>query len=220
MLTVACVLKTGGEYTEEHVRVLKHMVDKHLTIPHRFHCLTDDRIDGIECVPLLFGWPKWWSKLELFWNYRGRNPALYLDLDTVIRSNIDDLAVGHRFTVIQNFWKDRNPNGIGSAVMGWSCDLSYICDAFRRDADAFIRQFRVWPEAWGDQSFIQQFTPVQPEKFQSLFPGRIVGYKHDCLKGIPAGASIVCFGGRPRPWEVELWKSEQRELTSVHQQHN
>nr|WP_145924153.1 hypothetical protein [Halomonas elongata] len=48
--------------------------------------------------PLAHGWPGWWSKLELFRPHGG--DLLYLDLDTVVRGDLQPLidapAVGRR----------------------------------------------------------------------------------------------------------------------------
>ena len=46
-LTVAC-LKWGRKYGVDYVNILRDMVRRHLAVPHRFVCLTDDPA-GIEC---------------------------------------------------------------------------------------------------------------------------------------------------------------------------
>ena len=42
------------------------------------------------------------------------------------------------------------------------------------------------------------------DRFQDLFPGRIVSQKTDMKNNVlPPGASVVCFHGKPKPWEVK-----------------
>jgi hypothetical protein len=40
---------------------------------------------------------------------------------------------------------------------------------------------------------------------QEMHPGEFVSYKTHCTKGVPDGARVVCFHGRPRPHEVGGW---------------
>lgn len=207
MLTVACVLKTGGEYAPHHVEALARGVRRHLSIVHRFVCLTDVPADlpaGIEPIALPDPWRKWWGKICLFKKGLITGPVLFLDLDTIVVGPIDDIAMGHRFTVLENFW---SPARIGSGLMAWDCDLSAIYDAFRTDPPRFMREYNT-TEKWGDQGFIRFNSPQKWDLWQKRFPGRVVSWKKHCRDGVPAAASIVCFHGQPRPWMTPLW-SEQ-----------
>ena len=67
-LTVVCVLWVGRYSVErtfngEWVRRLRSMVERNLTMPHRFVCLSNVHIDGVERIPLTEGWPAWWAKI-------------------------------------------------------------------------------------------------------------------------------------------------------------
>jgi hypothetical protein len=213
MLTVACVFKSGGEYTPEHVRALQRGFAQHLTIPYRFVCLSDVPGQGYDVIPLTQNWPGWWSKLELFRPnvFAGDQldlfaPVFFADLDTCIVGNCDDIVLGHRFTVLENFWSDQR---IGSGLMAWDTDLSHIFHAFKQSPSQFIREYTT-TERWGDQGFIRYNTPTEPERFQHKFVGRVVSYKfHVKDKGVPPGASIVCFHGKPRPWQTALWQGDR-----------
>lgn len=215
-LTVACVLKSGGDYQPKHVHALRDGVARHLSRLHRFVCLTDVAVD-CEMVPLIHGWPGWWSKIELFRPCSG--PVLYLDLDTIVVGSLDDIAVGHRFTVLQNFWAEayKEPQRIGSGVMAWDCDLSSIYETFRRDADRLLVEYKTKAK-WGDQAFIKDHTPVEMERWQQKYPGRVVSFKKHVLpnRGVPAGASVVCFHGQPRPWGLppfqRAWFDKMKEV--------
>src|SRR6185437_8074786 len=59
MLTVACVLKSGGVYTPEYVERLRSGVGQHLD-HYKFVCLSD--VDVPDRIPLENDWPGWWSK--------------------------------------------------------------------------------------------------------------------------------------------------------------
>lgn len=219
MLTVATVLRTGPEYRPYHVQTLRDGVAKYLTIPFRFVCLTDYPFHqigaGMELIPLKHGWPGWWSKIELFAKGVLEGPVLYLDLDTIPCGSLDEIALGHRFTMLQNFWRaDR----VGSGVMAWRIDMSQIYEAFKLAPQFHMAEFND-ANKWGDQAFILKHAPMDPERFQTKFPDRIVSYKMHCRPGmdpknptpgetrVPEGASLICFHGQPRPWTTPLWKA-------------
>lgn len=94
-LTVACVLVKGHvPFTAEYVVRLKSMCARSLG-EHRFVCLTDRELPGIETIRIQApdGIYAWWSKLELF------NPAhgftgrmLYLDLDVLVVGDLRPAA--------------------------------------------------------------------------------------------------------------------------------
>lgn len=202
-LTVACVLRSAGDYKPSHVRALRDGVAGNLSLPHQFICLTDLDVD-CESLPLRHGWPGWFSKIELF-DGRLTGPVFYSDLDVRIVGPLDEIVLGHRFTVLQNFWADayREPQRIGSGLMAWDCDLSEIYETFRRDADRFLVEYKTKAK-WGDQAFIKDHTPIEPERWQKKYPGKVVSFKKHVLpnRGVPAGASIVAFHGQPRPWAL------------------
>ena len=95
---VICI-KWGTKFDADYVNCLYKMVEKNLTLPHRFVCFTDNSnglLNGIEVRPLPElndeGIPdKAWKKLGLFTKDLAdlEGEALFLDLDIVIRDNID-----------------------------------------------------------------------------------------------------------------------------------
>jgi hypothetical protein len=211
MLNIACVMKSGGEFSLKHVGLLEAQVKKHLTIPHKFICLTDVPAffnePPIWYIRLLHNWPGWFSKIELFRPNMFDGPILFLDLDTLIIGNIDEIVSDHRLTVLRNFWNVRR---IGSAVMGWSADLSEVYGKFLDNAGRYMQEYQ-YPDKWGDQAFLKDHTPVEPEFWQDKFPGRVVSYRRHCLLGtgevkVPDGASVICYGGKFRPWHTDLGK--------------
>src|SRR6185369_16858814 len=102
MLTVACVLKSGGIYDATWVSRLRDGVARHLPVDHRFVCLSDIEVP-CERIPLEHDWPGWWSKIELL-----KLPSvLFFDLDTAIVGSLDDIArhaLRTDFTMLRDFY--------------------------------------------------------------------------------------------------------------------
>lgn len=191
-LTVACVLRFGGDYDVDYVERLKAGVEKHLSIPHRFVCLSDGPVP-CERVPMLRDWPGWWSKLELFEVFTG--PTLYFDLDTVIVGSIDDIAdYPHEFSMLSDFGR---PSSCASGVMAWNGDWSHIALEFSLER---IEEFQT-PDRWGDQSWIAETVGIEPDRLQELFPRQIVSRKFGARW--PKEERVVCFHGVPRPRDVK-----------------
>lgn len=203
MITIACVLRSGGDYYPKHVHALRDGVARNLTLPHRFVCLTDMDVD-CESLPLRHGWSGWFSKLELF-DGRLTGPVFYSDLDVKIVGSLNEIVRGHRFTVLQSFWADKykEPERIGSGLMAWDCDLSSIYETFRRDDNRFLVEYKTKAK-WGDQAFIKDHAPIEPERWQMKYPGKVVSFKRHVApnRGVPAVASVCCFHGPPRPWSL------------------
>lgn len=203
MLTVACVLRSGGIYTPEWVRKLRDGVARHLTIPHRFVCLSDVPVP-CERIPLVDGWPDWWSKIELFRAGLFDDTVLYFDLDTVPVGSLDAIARHpHRFTMAHEYYR---PEKLCSTAMAWRGDYSRIYDAFERDADALMHRYDVVEPGngrIGDQAFIEDQIG-HADAFRDLFGERsIASYKvHRCQDEPPADAAVVAFHGLPKPHQI------------------
>lgn len=206
LITVACVLKTGGDFQIEHVALLKGMVDQHLTLPHRFVCLTDKPMEvamqvGCTTHRLTHNWPGWWSKLELFEHEMGF--VFYMDLDTVIRKNIDwiEAFVDGKFWMLQNRPKTIPPIG-GSGIMAWTGAKPHIPDNFT------VEQIPSWASTtdarWGDQGWIWHRVREEVGIMDDRFPEEFASFKMDIGKKHGAkDPSIVFFHGQPRPWMVK-----------------
>lgn len=210
MITIACVLKTGGwknrhmniEYHPKQVQWLRDQVARHVKCDYRFVCFSDIQIEGVEVIPLEDNLPGWWSKLELFKRDMGK--VFYLDLDTVIVSEITHMMrYAHKFTVLRNL-SSSAPGRIGSGIMAWDGDCSHIYNEFIADAKRHMDECTV-SSKWGDQGFIQEHMRERGgwEYFQDLFPGQLVSYKFDLGRGNPRQPNrIVIFHGEPKPWET------------------
>jgi len=205
-LTVACV-KWGTRYSELWVRRLKSMVEKHLSLPHRFVCLTDRPIDGIECIQLTSGLTGWWSKLELFKRGKFEGKVLYLDLDVVITASIDSIVEAAndptRLWMRDDFSyslkcprKDIDPQtrrllgGIGvcnSSVMVWQDNaISDAWTQFTPDVMSILH---------GDQNYLCRL--LWPDRIGFLPDASVGSYKYGKIRNEPI-APVMVFHGNPK----------------------
>lgn len=207
MLTVACVLKSGGIYDPSWVAKLKAAVRQHLSEPHDFVCLSDVDV-SCDRIPLEHDWPGWWAKMEV---YRLKGPVIFFDLDTLPIGDLSDLAAHAAkkgFSALQDFYR---PHGIGSGVMTWSAaaDMTNVYETFRDDAAAIMKQIG----SRGDQGVLEEMN-VPAWRLQFSLGRQIVSYKVHCQQGIPPGARVVCLHGVPKFLDMpstdpvrQLWES-------------
>lgn len=197
MLTVVCVLKSGGDFDQDYVYALQDGVEKHLTIPHKFVCYTDTPIKDMPIRLLSEDLPGWFSKFEVF---KEIGPALYLDLDTVVTGEIDSLGrdieeAGEAFWMLEAF----SPLRVwASGIMAWTGDWNWLVTHCRRYAGLYPTDQECIAKALKDDG-------TTPRLIRRSYY-HIYSYKHHCLEGLPNGANIVCFHGKPRPRDVrEDW---------------
>ena len=216
MLTVACVLRTGGDFDVSWVEALERACFERIREPHKFICLTDfqeARVSAsatwIDWKPLWNYWPGWWSKIELFRPglFEKGEPVLYFDLDTIIVRDVGHLfgTIDCDLVLLRDFY--RLQTGWGTGIMGWTAgDLADIYSTFRNRAPEFISKFR------SDQDYIRwhitgskaEFPAIGVRFWQDEFPTHFVSYKIHCQeRGVfPPTAHVICFHGRPRPNEI------------------
>jgi hypothetical protein len=203
-LTVACVYKPGGGFTDEYVYRLREGVAKHCHVPHRFVVLTNEKFEDFETIRFTRNVPGWWNKLQLFAKDQFVGQVAYFDLDTMIVGDITDIVTApQEFAMLRDFYgKDR----VASGMMVWNAsdDWSAIYETF---SAARIPEYSKTAEKWGDQAWIGNCLQDAPALLQDQFPGRIVSYKVEMkAQGkMPKGASVVAFHGRPRPHQIG-WK--------------
>lgn len=201
--TFACVLKLGGDYLPEHVRALATQVRRHTTIPHNFVCYTDysGSIDGVTSIPLLSGYPGWWSVPEV---YRQKGPTVITGIDTVIRGNIDGLFRIAMDSRPSDFWMIRafaDPKKTASGIMIYNGDWSWLWDEYQYP--------QVKSQFIGEQDYTNAMFKsrgIVPKIVQNKFSG-IYSWKKHCRRNIPANCRIILFHGKPRPFEVpKIWE--------------
>lgn len=197
-LTIACVLRSGGPlYEPRWVERLRRNVARHAP-PHRFVCLSDVDVP-CERIPLVEGWPGWWSILEVFRPGLFSGRVLYLDLADLIVDRIEPLAAGDGFRIAPDpYWP--GPSRFASGVMAFDAGDT---DIHARFDPATIGRLH------GDQEWIMELRPDAA----TLPEGLAVSYKRHCRgrDGYPAGAIAVLCHGRPKPdgiadaWVRDMW---------------
>lgn len=193
-MRILTVLRTGGEYKPEHVERLAVQCEK-FAPGVEFRCISDVPVPNR--IKMHHDWPGWWAKLEMF---RLRGPCFYLDLDTTIVAGLSPvLAAFEKFTVLRDF--NSSSRDMGSGLMAWRGDMRALYRAFAADPAKHVAENNSarW---WGDQGFIERRTSKRTY-WQDLLPGAVVSWKKHCGNGVPEGARIICFHGRPKPWDIE-----------------
>lgn len=181
MVTNVCVLRSGGDYGPEHVRWLAKQVPGLV-------CLSDVPVQGVETVPMRYGFPGWWSKIELC-SDAFDGDLMYFDLDTVVF----DVPKVDKTTVLRDFYY---PETMGSGLMYIAqADKARVFEDFMRQPSLHMRRHSVG----GDQAFLQQHIG-DCQKWQDV--AKVVSFKVHCQSGVPEGTQVVCFHGQPRPWHV------------------
>lgn len=145
-------VKWGNKYSSNDVNNLYKMVKKNVTIPFTFYCITENPTDLQPDIFIIHNdlsqdLDGVWNKLLMFKpDFLPSGTKLYLDIDTVIQNNLDELIsnVSDKLTMVQCYWKeferdkDRDPTTRNSSVLLWKDDLSYIWDKFIENPDYYM----------------------------------------------------------------------------------
>lgn len=202
-------------YGPRHVQWLRKQF-RHL--PHRFVCLSDVAVPGVETIPLRDGLPGWWSKIEVF---REFSDAFYIDLDTVVIGDVGRyIDAAHEFTASAGIYI-RGDGQINSSLLCWSGDYRWIYEQFIADKDRIMAEY-VTSMKWGDQAYIRDAMRAAGKPIatmQSLFPDAVVSFTRDVckrrssIKGVEDDRvrlgpdwkktpRFVLFNGHTKPWNV------------------
>ena len=119
---------------------------------------------------------------------------LHIDLDTTVRNIEPFLKVG-KTTLLSDFYF---PNYLASGLMYIKqSDKDHVYREFLKDPQGIMAKYTK-PPLIGDQGFLNSVLKTQ--RWQDVLPGRVVSYK---VHGLENDADIVCFHGKPRPWDIE-----------------
>lgn len=200
MITVACVY-WGTKFSKDYVYNLKAAVERNTTVPHRFVCLTDKPLPGIECRFLKPGYESWWNKIQLFDSSQDLGErVVYFDLDTLIVNNIDWLLnhngwfMGIEDVGAVNKHQPHLKNKLQSGVLAFERNPnSYIWSEFVLGYDRIMDTFR------GDGEYLDSvINPYHRTLLQHQYPGQLKSYKYQVYPGPPdESTSVICFHGRP-----------------------
>ena len=171
LVNVVC-LYWGQKYKIEYVNILYNMVQRHLTIPHKFIIYTDHvkmkklvKGDNIEVRKLPFhDYTGWWNKLTLFSpeaNLTGNN--LYFDLDVVITENID-CFITHKpqkqVLLIRDF--NTSTKGFNSSIMRFNNDVMTP-----KIWEPYLKEKQRYKKMQGDQNVISELIKQTPDLYDT-----------------------------------------------------
>lgn len=183
-----CVLRTSKEYGIKHAQWLAKQVPDIV-------CISNVQIPGVETIQMKHQWTSWWCKMNLFDPSLIQDDILYLDLDTVVLGDLEQFNVG-KTTMLSDFYKPHLPASGFMYIR--HADKQAVWDEWMKDPERHMRRC-VTREYWGDQGFLRDILPHK--RWDALLPGKVVSFKVHCQRGLPDGASVVCFHGNPRPWQ-------------------
>lgn len=217
-LTVVCLwIKGKGKraYGPHYVANLRSMVARHLSLPHRFVCLTDnieglpEGVEGIYVKKPRKQVP-WWLKLRLFsskYGWSGR--LLYLDLDTLVIGSLDEIATFPApFALLPDMAPNFKGNGSHEIVHRYNSSVM-VLDAGARDEiwDRFDNA--VTGRLRSDQDWIGEVRPEEAtfprEWFARLHPDTAPPFA-------PETKVLLCIklknekAAKTLPWFGEYWK--------------
>lgn len=213
MKQVIC-MNWGTAYGAEYVNRLYSMVSRNITGPFRMVCLTDNQAgirSEVEChtcpeinIPLPHrnrGWRKinlWAPKVSGL----HAGDALFIDLDVVITSSIDDFfsyEPSSSFIVIRNWTQPDKRIGNTSVYRFRIGSHPYLLETLLRDHATII------PRCHNSQTFISETVKEMdfwPDEWCRSFKVHCVpkGIKRYFVEpGLPKGTRIVAFPGQPNP---------------------
>jgi hypothetical protein len=211
MTTDIVCLKWGDLYGPSYVNKLFWGFKRNTTVPFDFHCFTEKPEEihpdvFTHSLPHHLPGVGWWQKLYLFSKeipVKGR--IFYVDLDTLITGNVDDLiSYDKGFVCLRDLFLARMSHNyrdkfgtakeaVGSGVLSWEAGRhSHLWESFMRNPIAAVRSLH----PHGDQKWIQKHEPKRTY-WQDIFPNRMVSFKVHCRNGLAKNARIVCYHGKP-----------------------
>lgn len=232
-VNVVCI-KWGTLYGCEYVNRLYGMVHRHLKIPFKFYCITDD-YKGIRDEVLLREMPVFklpasaggpWQKLLMFqrelFDIQGK--TMFLDLDVVIVGSLDRFFdFSEKFAVRHEFDKRKENDDFGNTSMYVFNPGSYpeIYENYFKNQEEIHKKYGT-----AEQEYVTR-TLFAEGKLDFLPNQWVLSFKEHCLPALPMrwwktpqlpkGASILSFHGRPLPedaikgiWPLDgkpFWKS-------------
>jgi hypothetical protein len=228
MITVVCWKWQGSsayhtKFTSEHVNTLRSMVSRHLSLNHRFLCITDDPVGlhpDIIVVPL---WP-WpiihigkeakkpncyrrlfcFSKEAAAWG----NRILSIDLDVVILSSLDPL-IDRPEDFIMCTGTAPGTHYNGSMFLLRAGTRTQVWERF--DPRTALNQTQALGMVGSDQAWISlvlgpgEATWGESDGLYSYRKHFILGQN----KELPSTARMVAFNGRDNPWDSHVINKHQ-----------
>lgn len=206
-MSVVCVW-WGDLYGIDYVQKLYNSVKRNLSIPHQFYCITEhDHVpEGVQKIQTPNTSKGWWQKVNLFQKelFPRESRVLYLDLDVVITSSLDDIVSSSGdFVMIENFGPNKKHAAHNSSIVLWTpSDLSdNIFNAFDQS---------VTKELHGDQCWIWRVVGPHITNFRKdLVDSYKYSKRPDWKRSKGEVAPVMIFHGNPKPHECgNAWVRE------------
>jgi hypothetical protein len=228
MNNVICVY-TGTKYNINHVNVLYNMVERNLSQPFNFYCLTNNQGQKFHKSIKLLDVPEpvmenWWNKMHLYnkeLNIEGN--ILYMDLDVVVISSLDEFFTNYsddKLCVIRDFGQPKST--INSSVLRYNLKHHHFI------WDNYIKKKQRYDGLHGDQNVLTDMiyshekTVFLPDEWTYSFkwpergkPKQYQKYKPEDHP-LKKNAKICVFHGHPNPdyameydsgkWIKDYWK--------------
>ena len=228
MLNFACVYY-GDKYTFPYVKNLHNMIERNLTVPHRFICFTDNTVihrrKEFKSTNIEFrkfkrhDFQGWFNKLQLFSpDSQLEGDTLYMDLEVELMKNIDCFAtIGES----KNFvgMNDFNPTSglFNSSIMRFNNNYHS-----KLIWDEYIKRRSECSKYHGDQEIISllikkhEDTISFPDEWTQSYKwlnreGKRYHIENMTYEQDP-NAKVCVFHGNPNPaestqkWVQDLWK--------------
>lgn len=201
-LSVICT-KWGSNFSAEYVNRMRAQVEKYLTVPHEFWCFTDNP-EGIDSGTNLYPIEQLWGNRAKFVDsvphggygnlvifskdFPLKGHILYLDLDTIILKNIDELITyGEKseFTAIWDWWSKDWNGSVNLFEAGFRPQLWEYATPIDNGQKWFLKMIshaQAWPVEW------------------------CKSYKAHYLTGqMTDECKILVYHGTPKPHELPTW---------------
>lgn len=220
-------MKWGTAYGPEYVNILAAMVKRHLTLPHKFICFTDDTTGihpGIETRPIpeiplgsAAIWSGWRKLASLSPKLGLEGTVLFLDLDLVIMDNMDGFFTFEpgKFCIIEN-WTQMG-QGIGnSSVYRYEADKHH--DIFE---DFSENHEQIYKDVTNEQMYLT-WSVAKKHDVKYWPDAWCRSFKRHCMPNIllrpfvtpkaPEGCKILVFHGPPKPIDAAYGRSPKHKF--------
>ncbi len=200
-----------GKYSADHVNRLYHSVERNLTIPHKFICVTDNPYGvGCETFPL---WSTYrnlggcYTRLMLFnsnMRYIFGNRIASIDLDCVVTGSLDAIFGRKESFIINKYHRGKKGEYThqwynGGLFLMTTGSRSEVWDSFNPvKSPKIIRERKSKKEIIGtDQAWISHVLDSDEAVFNEN--DGVYEYRQIVGQELPKNAKLVLFAGRRDP---------------------
>ncbi len=191
---------SGRDYGAEHVNIMRNMLERHLQLPHRLFCVTDDPT-GLD--PRVVYVPMWTEHAAVFKNCRRLkildesvreifgDRILQLDLDLVIVDDLTDVASAPDDLVY---------GGSMHLLLIRTGHLHDLWERFSRDPEKVLAEAHAAGQdvRTSDQAILNHHLKSRGIPRKSPGPIRI-NFRDLPSSGVPSGVKLVHFIGSDNP---------------------